>query len=327
MYEPLQAQDERRLHDHLSACAACRHEYQSLQQLVLAIPTEQPEFAGDLLPAIREELRRRPGRSRFALPWWHYALASMAVVALVVSVGIPMLAPGSPATEDVTAVASPVVSEMAVASARIDEGNYVGAYEVLRDAVREYPDDALAGEAQVLLADLAYSQLYRYADAYDAYETLRTDYNDTFAASSDSAERLALLAEAQQVNFASLEALEAARRAGSNGFEQLESIVGRYPTHMVAHLAAEEMGRIVAADAASEDGVAAVLALEQARDRCKDPVAIARLNIEVAEAYLTELHDGAQACTLFKQVLESGDAVLAQLAEETVARLGADCGA
>lgn len=328
LYEPLNPRDAELVDRHLAACDACRHEFDSLRALVSAIPSEQPEFAGDLLPALREEIRRSPGRAR-VFGWWGFGAAMAAAALLAALVGYTVQAPEMPLAEYATVQpASPMLEALALASEQIDQANFNGAYQVLNKALQTYPDDAMAGDAQMLMADLAYSELYRYEDAFNAYETLRTQHYETFTSAPEIKQRWELLAEAQGVQFASLEALEAARRAGRNGFEQLEHIIGRYPTQMVASLAADEMGRMMAEEIAENGGIPDdVLAMERARERCSDPVAIARLDLELAEVYMTERQDGAQACTLFQRVLESGDPALAQLAQDAVARLGADCGA
>jgi hypothetical protein len=329
LYEALDAHEQRALDAHLGSCAACRAQYAALQQAVAAIPNARPVLTGDLLPALREQLRRRPGRTRM-IGWWGFATAAGAVAVAAAFIGYSIQTPEmvAPTRYETAAVASPLLEAMAQASDRMDRFDYHGAYQILRRAVTDYPDDASAGDAQMVLADLAYSQLYRFRDAYQDYESLRMNYYDTFAGDPQSTERWALLAEAQQTGFASLEALEAARRAGGDSFEQLEAVVARYPSHMVASLAADEMGRLMATElAATGDLPTDVLALERARERCMDPIAVARLTLELAGAYARDLNDGAQACSLLKEVQESGNSALARLADDTVARLGVDCGA
>ena len=85
LYESLDAADQSALDAHLAACAACRAEHAELQAMVGAMPTGRAVFEGDLLPAIREELRRGtpPG---WLNGWMRYLAGSFVALGVGLSV-------------------------------------------------------------------------------------------------------------------------------------------------------------------------------------------------------------------------------------------------
>ncbi len=86
------------LEQHLAACADCRKEYQSFQQMLEILRRIEPPKVPDLLPVIHERLRKRSGwqilAKRFREPWpqslpLHGLALATASVLLVLAIGIP----------------------------------------------------------------------------------------------------------------------------------------------------------------------------------------------------------------------------------------------
>ena len=323
LYGDLTDKERRELDGHLASCAACRAEAESLARLVAAIPDSAPELDVDLVPALR---RTRPIREPVAYGFgrrlaWAGAVAAAVVgiiaYGLIERVGMPT----HKAPTHVTSVikVSAVRHALDEAAASIQDRDFVGAYRVLREAVEAHPDDPLAGQAQVQCADIAFSELHLYPEAFDAYEAVAMYYPHVFSTSVESITRRDVLAEARKEDYASLYALDVARGSVLEQFAEFEKVVARFPQSFVASLAIEEMAQLVG-DAATGTGHR-VLAMERARDKCTDPIAIARLNIEIGQVYWKELGDPDRARDQFTEVLESENGALVQLARESLASL------
>jgi len=201
--------------------------------------------------------------------------------------------------------------------------DYTNAYRTLKQSVEESPDDPLAGDAQLRRADIAFSLLRWYPEACEDYELLADRYPAVFVNSVESIRRRDLLAEARERDYASLHALDAALRSSDNQFAQLERVIGRYPGTFVASSAAEDMARLVAVeDAAAGEASARLAAMERARDRCTNVIAKRQLNLEVGHIYQREMNDPAKAVECYNEVIENDNAVLAQLARQSLAEVG-----
>jgi hypothetical protein len=133
-----------------------------------------------------------------------------------------------------------------------------------------------------------------------------------------------VLTESRNKDFAPLYALDAARRqSGPDRFAQLEHVVSLYPATFVATLAASDMCRNISGDAglsgteqASAQPQNRLAALEQAKSRCGDPVAVAQLNLEIGNVYWNQLQNPALAVQHYDLAAKSGNATLARLATD-----------
>lgn len=318
LYEPLDEREQRRLARTLDRSERARREFEALQRVVASVPRTRPEPGADLLPRVQARLRatrrvRRAPAHRLAVA---SAVCAAAVVAFagLLSVQEMLRADGDATLLATPADRSPAANLLREAAARAEQADFGGAYMILQTIVDRYPSDPLAGTAQLELARLQFDQFANYAEAYRAYRDLRETYPDVFRSRPENADRLDVLAEARRVDYASLEELDAATRR-SGGIEALERVIARYPATMTASLAAERMAdRIAGADGSAGGGPARLRALEEARDRCTDPVAAARLNIEIAYGYWRDLHDPARARDIGSEALGCANPEVVEMA-------------
>lgn len=331
LYEDLNPEEEAFLSRQLEGAAQATEEAESLERLVAGIPSEQPELTTDLLPLVRARLeeRRNAANSNMAARWGGTA-ALAACLLLVFGFGffayMPSGAPGnSPdivATGGETTPVNPLLEE---AAALMAQHEYGSAHDVLQTAIETHPTDPNAGRAQEMLAGLYYDELHRYRDAYGAYVALKRDYPQTFMGNGMNADRLDLLDEARRVNYASLEALDAARmKRGDAALAALQEVIVQHAGPegaLVASLAAEEMaGRVVEE---TSQQASRLTAMESARDRCTNPVAVARLNVEIGRIYLEELDDPATARDLCEKALSSGHSEVIAMAQTVMSAVDA----
>lgn len=328
LYEPLTTEEQNELDAWFAANPADRAEYDALRAFTELLPDTAPAFTGDLRPVLREELLRGAGRRfdwsfvpRFA---WQIAgvLGIAAVLAVPVWQGVNMNFVEAPA-DQIARLADP---ERDVVSARADslmqEGNYTEAHRVLSAQLAANPAAAEAGQWQATLARMEFVHFGRFAQAYDAYQKLRTDYGDVFASDPDNAYRYDLLEQTRDERFTPLEVIAAAEQRGLNGFHDLERIVARYsgPGNPVAELALHAMSDIAGA-LDTPSGVFQLAAYEKVRRRCSDPMAIAQLNDSLGQLYLAHTGDYERARQLFQENAECGDSPLAQRAQLALASL------
>jgi tetratricopeptide (TPR) repeat protein len=252
--------------------------------------------------------------------------ACAAIVALLVSLSVGYVTRHRAQPPMAMAVLSRVEQAVEDAMALKEKRDYPAAYRVLKSALETYPQDSAAGQAQRLRAELAFAHLHWYPEAYEDYKTLAESYKVVFRSSVESVTRLDLLAEARAQDYASLYALDAARRDAENTFAQLEQVIARYPGTFVASAAAEDMARLAVREVPAEEvgGGREVLAMERARDRCTNPVAWAQLSLELGHIYCREMNAPGKARELYDEAAESEIPVLAQLAKRSLAELGSD---
>ena len=327
LYEPLEAEAQARLDAHLAQCAACRAEDQALRAFVDAIPSNGAAFEGDLLPALREELRHTaPGTRRFA--WGILAPVTVAVAAAVVAVVVVALtlmaphqedsaAPGHIAVSQPVDVAAPARAIAGAARTLAASNNFVAAQGLLTNALEnEVP---AAGTLRLALADIEFEHGQRYAEAYGAYQTLKRDFPAVWAASpAETKDRFDLLSEVRGDNFDPLYRLDAVHT-----FEQLEKILALSPERqMLASLAVARMAEIIQAEGAPDTGIR-VAALEAVRARCTEPLAVAQLSIALGDVYWKELKDPLRARSHYEEAASATHLALAQRAEAALSELDA----
>ncbi len=351
VYGDLTHDEQLTLDGHLASCPACRNEAAAFVRMASAIPVKAVELDHDLVSAVRRRLYESESSSsvrvawRFAAPLgaaaalfviisyvamthfppqsdqWRQADASgdKGLQPLVQPLAQPLVQPVVLQADDV----SPVQCALTEADRLARYHDYTNAYRALKQSVEESPDDPLAGDAQLRRADIAFSLLRWYPEACEDYELLADRYPAVFVNSVESIRRRDLLAEARERDYASLHALDAALRSNDNQFAQLERVIARYPGTFVASSAAEDMARLTAVeDAAAGEASARLAAMERARDRCTNVIAKRQLNLEVGHIYQREMNDPAKAVECYNEVIENDNAVLAQLAKQSLAELG-----
>jgi len=324
IYNDLSQNELETLQSHLDACPSCRKQAAALQRVAAFIPVGAPVLDEDLWPAIRRAARRsEPDRQLTGLRFGWRASLAFSLCALLVG-GFTYGVYRSYTMDETPVVAQesqPLENDLAAVAAMIEDHDYVSAYRRLEKALEVNPKSPLAGEARVQLADLAYSKLNWYAEAYEAYDTLFRENPALFSLKSECISRRELLDEARVYDYAPLYALDAARRAGEDSFERLESLVARYPGTLTASLAAEDMARQSLEAGLPGAGESHVAAMECAKERCNNPVAIARLKLEIGHIYMRELKDAAKARSFYNEVATFEDKTLATMAEGSLAAL------
>ncbi len=319
LYEPLEPGDKARLDRHMAACPACRARAQQLRRVTTRIAREDIPFTGDLLPVLRQRLAEESAQQRGVR--WALPLAACALVLLTAG-SITLWPQAAPSVQE-RVLASAVDPLLAEAQTLTASHDFTGALRVLQDAVSAHPEDPHAGQAQLMLAEVQFAQLQRYPEAYDAYQTLRARYPETWKASPGVVkDRFDLLSEARVKQFEPLYAFDAARNTAGDAVHELEKVVARYPGSMVATLALLAMRDNNAAPVETENAPMKAAALENLRDCLTDPIALAQLNVTLGDMYWREIHDRSRAREVYSKAAESEHAGLASLARLALAELG-----
>lgn len=328
VYEELDPQDREALDRALEQSKELRAEAEALGVLVDGIAREEVELDRDLVAAVWASIGTETApltirRAHLVVSFAAFALVLSGVVYMVAMRSPVAHAPGvaeAPAASE--EAASPVETALLKGRALMLERDYPKAYVTLDGALENAEDDVSAGEARQLMADLAYSELRWYPQAFADYDTLRLRHSAVFQSKPENLLHLNLLDEARgrDDSYASLHALDAARRGES--LDDLERLLADYPATYVASLAADEMARL----SAKLDGTGAgehwrVAAMESALARCTDPVARAQLKVEIGHLVSQELNDAERARALYEEVAESEFTVLAELAQDSLERL------
>lgn len=314
LYEALAPQELDALQSHLSGCVACREEFTSLQAFVGQLTPVPVTFEGDLLPTIREELRRTERRSWFS--GWQPAFIGVCVFIVVCSFFAYVIVDSQGRGTEKVAMAQPADGPLADARRLTDSGDPAGALKLLKAALEAVPGGIDAGRLQLEVAELEYGHFHRYEAAYNAYRAVRDTQPEAWTQSSGIVkERFDLLFEARDANFEPLYQIDAALKQGESGVPALEQVMARYPGRFVAQAAMETM--LAMADGEGLDR------LEQARSRCTNPVALAQLDVRLGEGYCKGNLDPAKGKALLHAVADSPYSVPAQMAKDVLARLEA----
>ncbi len=312
LYERLEPANDELLRAHLAECAACRSEFASLQALVSAIPAESAPFQGNLLPAIREELRRSPDPSWSV--WWNRYLLGLTLAVLFSCVLILTQGRHVEAPVDDHAVTRAPDPAVAAARSLLASENATGALALLQDALASEPDPDRKGMLQLEVAELEFSAFRRYEAAYEAYNVVREQFAAAWTRSPGLVkERFDLLTEARDAGFEPLYQIDNALKQGEIGMPALEQVMARYPGRGVAQAAMETMVAM-----SNAEGLGA---LEDVRSRLTNPVAVAQLDVRLGEGYCADNVDPEKGKALLHAVAESPYEVPAQMARDVLARL------
>ena len=321
LYEPLDAAEQEALDGHLAWCAHCQRDASELRLVVEQVPREEIPFTGDLLPALRGQLAQAPARRPFpALRVTAFA-ASILLLAVVSGVGYWSGA-GFPDHEPVVLAASPVEAALAKAH-KLAKRDFMAAREALQETLAAYAGDPRVGEAQAALAELEFGHGQRYAQAYAAYTALRSEYPETWKQNPENVLRFNLLNETREADYEPLYALDAARGGTADPFGQLEELASRYPGKLVAALAVEAMGAL-AGGPDGPDSVLRTAALEEACERCTNPIAVAQIRMALGDLYLQQFNDPASARECYSVAADSDSQDLARLGQDALALLDSD---
>ena len=332
LYEPLKGAERQMLDKALAADPRLRAEADALGRVRRAVRFETPEFTGDLVPLLHARLIEVTPAHNGLVSWRWVSGATVAVGAAVILFVSVVGVPGGPASAPVkmnpAQVASqtggsPVKAAISNAADRMASRDLPGARTVLDQALARNPQDAAAGEAQEMLANLEYAEFQRYPEAYAAYDCLRTTYPKAFMNSPESIQRFNLLDEARRSGYAPMYALEAIRNNPANAFEKCERLVAQYPDSMVASVAMSEMRSIVGLPG-QLDGPSHAVALERVRNRCSDPAAMAQVTLALGNVYRDDLCDTRSARLFYNEAAASGHTPVVARAQEALAKLAVD---
>lgn len=322
-HETLAERERGQLERHVAECADCATLEREFQELVSAIPVEQPALNTDLLPSLRERIdaAARPARTRSAR-YWGTGLAAAAAVAFIVLGG--MYYNGGADSPQPLASNSGAVSHLDrtfLQTDRLMEAKfYSRAFVVLNEAVERYPTDPRAAEAQQVAADLAFAELHWYPEAHEALAVLRDRYGEQFRAKDENRLRLEVLEESagDARQYAALHSLDAARTSGE--FARYEEVLSRYPGAYIASLAMDEL--TLALSDAGDAPVDRVLALETLIGDSSNPIALAQLKLELARTLQSRGLNRNRVRQLFEEAASSESLALASAAREALNALG-----
>jgi len=326
LYESLPERDQALLQRALDKDPALRSEYEAMRRIVGAIPMT-PLAAPDLLPQLHQKLDT-PARADRSYRLVYAGAAAIFVAGISFAAWTVTRPDASTARVAIHKSGAPntlMAQALAEADSLVAKRDTAGAYAVLRKALSRQPGDQQAGEAQWRMASMAF-ELKSYPEALAAYTQLLDQYRETIEGDkirmSEAIARRDLLTESKRVDFASLQAYDAALRDRTNTFARLEDVVVNYQgQYMVADLAAAEMARVAADDLGATDASAAgaLTALKAARERCKAPVAVALLDLKMGDVYSTSLNDYSSAAVQYHRAAENP--ALASRANEALDRL------
>ncbi len=327
LYGEATPQEQELLESELQRNPSLRAEYDELRVALMAIPQTDPVPAHPpILPLVRSRLRREQTAETRRQRAFPYAATLAAAAALALILAFPFL-PNNPSTSNgdrVSVENSLLYNALRESLALKAQGDDENAVLLLKTAIESSPNDALAGQAQMELADILFDRMKRFKEAYDAYHTLKMNYPKVFSAHSLNIARLDLLDECRKDDFEGLYLFENARRAPRGELRPWENILARYPGSRIANLAMQEMVDRVLYEMAGTTGAEAQTELiEKLRARLTNPVAIAQLNLELGKTYWTRYADKQKAQLLAQEALKSENPEVVAMAQGFLQQLGA----
>ncbi len=313
LYEPLDEAEQRVLDAHLASCPDCRAEFADLQRMVAAIPAEELIYSGDLLPSVREALRRTPPAAH---PWsWRLFLTSFAAVAAcfaLVYVGVLASRPSD--MPEVAITVSDTDQTLDAATALVVADDAMGALSVLQAGMERAETAEDAGRLQLAIANIQFDDLHRYEDAYNSYRRLREEFGGVYSQSESWVkDRYDLLEQARARDYWALYEMDKARGMGELGIGKLEQVMAKYPGRIVAREALDVMVAVV--------GGQGIEALEAVKDRCSNPIAVAQIDVHLGERYCTDRVNPTLGQQMLNEVAKSDNGEVAKMAKDVLAKL------
>ena len=327
VYEPLAPEDAARLNSLQEICGRLEREFHSLERVAEVVQLREDNWAGDLLPALRQRIAEEEAAPARGSHVPAYAIAASLTLLFTVGLyAVFMLSGDNGATTRHAAVPPAVpVPETALVQVKetacelVARGETEQAAELLERAIYEHPADNYHAEALLTLADIEYSYLQRYDRAYEAFKRLEQDHRDQFNRNWDHDKRVRLLSAALPDGFAPLRDLEAAAKS-DNPLRGYEEILVEYPDTLWADEAMTHMARMIARST-NADPTDAVEVLQRVRTACSQPVARDRIDLEIGNYYCDSLDDLERARSHYALAAASRHVALAAKAREALARL------
>lgn len=274
------------------------------------------DLSGRIAVALKESSEPR---QRYAT----IALTAVAVLVLAVSVSLVSSFSGKwnisvPPSADIqmASVPSPfdeLAASMQQAKVLEDKGDYLGAVRLLEQAIANAPESPVKADPLQQLADLEYTCLQRYENAYWAYENLSSNYSDVFKSNKDIQNRYNLLAELRNENYWPLYKLDSARSRNADALKVYEDVVSLYPETAFATVAVDEMCKFVKSGIEQKQ-MTRVDELNMLRDRCSNPVVVAKVDLMLGHHYHDIIKDREQAKAYYIRVAASDHIALANQA-------------
>lgn len=322
VYEPLSLEEEDVKRKIFARYPELASEFEELRVVMASIQLSEEPWEGDLLPAIKAQLKDEPIRQRMSK--FSVLAATAGVLVLIAGLySIFMLSEGPVSVRQDTAPLaseSPLALMERIACEKVSSGDTRAAAEMLEQAILAHPEDPHRAAALLTLADIEYTYNQRYEHAFEIFKTLEREHNDVFRRYGQHDKRARLLVAAFSDNFEPLRELENASRTG-DPIRAYENIIAQYPDKIWSDEAMRLLCRIVADRVLKDRPADVVQVLRYVRDACTHPVAQERLDLEIGNYFCDSLDDADKARHYYLQAAESRNAFLAVKAREALARL------
>ncbi len=315
LYEALEVKEQEALNSHLSSCEACRSEFSSLQQFTETISDEPIEFTGDLRRSLEEEIRTMEPVKPVGTSWITPFKALAAVMILTLGfVGYSQLF--SNRSESQTATLLNKTSDL------VSHQQYWRAYMLLNDHLSNptLAEHLETAKVQGVLAELTFSRLRMYPEAYEAFDTLRKEHPTTFAQSDDYQRTFQILEEARLINseYDSLHEWDRLNRDVT--IASLEAYIVKYPGTHQATEAVHNIARCMI-QYADVDYLEMNKALELAVSDEENPHVAMQIKLVLGEYYLNEDFNPNKAKRMLGEVVSGPIPVLSDKATVMLASL------
>lgn len=321
LYEDLSDRDREVLEQGLQTYPEIAALHEEMKELLPKVANDEPQLDEDLLANVRAGIAFEKRSASNIAPLRMFALAAAAVVA--VGFFTINLMPSNPADNSPLEVAasSPLAEALTEFKHAVDGGESAQAYKTLKKALASNPEDIHAPDAQLALADAAFDELNRFADAHRDYSRFRAEYPmalNLHPRRTEILRRCELLEETAGETYRPLELLAQARLRGIDALPELESLLATHAAMFVGEEAAFTLASVVRENQLLE-GEAMGTALAAARDLCTEPSAQAQMDLVLGLYTADVLHDEERSKTYLQRAVSSDNARVARAARDRLA--------